>query len=210
VAALEALANSDEGDSGTVIMPWPGDWVLWVQKEGKFAKRANVVVHSIWQTAPRAAIVGIIDTVRNRILEFCLRLGQETPELLDDDGKAASASMEVATVARNIYNQVFLFGNHTGNIANASPGATLTTNIEPGDLAGLTKALEDLGVPKKDCQELEQAIVEEKDTDGLGPKVKGWLARVPKAIASGAWKVGSDVGVNVITKFVLAYYGFSP
>ncbi len=204
VAALEALIKGSD-DSGTVMMPWPGDWVLWVQKEGKFAKGAHVIVHSIWQSASTAAVVGIIDTVRNRILEFCLRLGQETPELLEEHADVVP-SPAVATAARDIYNQVFVIGDHTGNIANASPGATLTTGIAAGDLAGLIGELQALGVPQGDAEELQQAIAE-GDANTLGPRVKKWLEKVPKAIGTGLWKVGSEVGVSVITKAVLAYYG---
>jgi hypothetical protein len=207
VAALQSLV-AGASETGMVMMAWPGDWVLWVQTEGKFNKAARVAVHAIWQEVSKAAVVGIIDTVRNRVLEFCLRLGEQSPELLNESGEAV-ASPAIETVARNIFNQVFVFGNHTGTIANASPGATATTNVEAGDLAGLLETLRELGVPEGDVQDLGQSIVLEKDTGGVGPKVTGWLARASQAVASGAWKIGSGVGVGVITKLVLEYYGIA-
>jgi hypothetical protein len=67
IAEIESLAV---GDGDGVVFNWPGDWVLWAQKEGKFAR--GVVLHAIWQKVSKAAVVGIVDTVRTRILEFCI------------------------------------------------------------------------------------------------------------------------------------------
>jgi len=203
IAALQALV-SDGDNTGLVMIPWPGDLVLWVQKEGKFAKGAHVVIHAIWQSVSTAAIVGIIDTVRNRVLEFSLRLGQQIPELLEQPADAPPP--QAVDAAQTIYNQVFVYGNNTGAITNASPAAISTTHVQSGDLRTLIETLAQLGIPKGELTELEKAIEDEKNVT-LGPKVRGWLTKASSATASGAWKVASGVGVNVISKSVLAYFG---
>lgn len=204
IATVEALVR--DAETSTLMQQWPGNLVLWVQKEGKFSKGAHVIIHSIWQEVATASVLGIIDAVRNRILEFCLRLAKESPDLLADDVEAPSPDAESA--AKQVFNQVFVMGDNTGNIASGSPGSMQAAQtVEQGDLAGLLKLLTDSGVPAVEVQELGAALEEEKTAQGIGPKAKAWLAKATKAIGSGAWTVAKGVTTTTITKAVLAYFG---
>ena len=201
IASLEALVASDSGD-GQVVFNWPGNWVALIQKEGKLAE--DVVLYGAWQSVSSAAIVGILDTVRNRVLEFCLRLENEVPGAGSDDVKPTTAETEATT---QLF-QTIIIGNHAGNIANASPGAIQTVHVvERGDLQGLVAALTRYGVPASEIDELRGVVEEEKNLTAIGPKASQWLAKASTAVASGTWKLGHGVSVGVITKAILEYYG---
>lgn len=201
IATLEELAKKERNEPGELTFPWPGNLIALMQKENKF--NGHVIVDA-WQSTSNAAITGIIDTVRNRVLEFSLRLQKEVPMAADDDSKTNPAAAQAATQ----YFQTIILGNHTGNIAAGSPGAIQTTSVvQAGDLEGLARALLEYGVPKAEVKDLEGAITEEGTSQGMGPKAGIWLAKAATAVASGAWKLASGVGIGVITKLVLSYYG---
>lgn len=182
VASLESLL---EGEGEYVTLEWPGDWILWAQRDGKF----EMTLIAARQVIGVSAIVDMIDTVRNRILEFCLRLEEEMPELMADDEPSPTAAVEVA--ASNVFNQVFVFGPYTGNIANASPAVEqIALDVKKGDLSGLTKALREVGVPPDQVDALKSAI---EDVGENGQKVRpiatDWFKRAKQAVASDTWSL---------------------
>jgi hypothetical protein len=173
-----------------------------MQKDDKF--NGHVIV-SAWQSTSTAAMTGIIDSVRNRVLEFSLRLQKDVPMAGDEDSKADPATVQAAATQ---YFQTIILGNHTGNIATGSPGTVqMTSVVNKGDLEGLARALAEHGVPTSEVKVLEGAIVEEGTAQGMGPKAGAWLAKATTAVTSGAWKLASGAGIGIITKLVLSYYG---
>ena len=200
VASLESLL---EGAGKHVTLEWPGDWILWAQLDGKF----EMTLIAARQVIGGSAIVDMIDTVRNRILEFCLRLEEEMPELMADDDPSPTAAVEVA--ASNVFNQVFVFGPYTGNIANASPAAEQTAlDVNKGDLSGLTKALREVGVPADQVDALKSAI-EDVGENGqkVGPIATDWFKRAKQAVASDTWSLAKGVTINTISHAVQSFLG---
>ncbi len=200
VASLESLL---EGEGEYVTLEWPGDWILWAQRDGKF----EMTLIAARQVIGVSAIVDMIDTVRNRILEFCLRLEEEMPELMADDEPSPTAAVEVA--ASNVFNQVFVFGPYTGNIANASPAVEqIALDVKKGDLSGLTKALREVGVPPDQVDALKSAI---EDVGENGQKVRpiatDWFKRAKQAVASDTWSLAKGVTINTISHAVQSFLG---
>ena len=75
IATIEDLGKEDE-----LVSYWPGNLTAYMQtkKGNKFAN--GLVLYSAWQTVPKASVLGIVDTVRNRVLEFALLLEKEAPD----------------------------------------------------------------------------------------------------------------------------------
>ena len=83
-------------DSSSFRVPWPADLVAHVGQE--IYEDMNCL--SAWQVIPRGGIVGILETVRTRILNFVLEIESEAP----DAGEAAPG---VHPVTQERVNQVF-------------------------------------------------------------------------------------------------------
>ena len=200
VASLEANLEGE----GEITFTWPGDWIAWIQNEGKFSN--DMVLYGAWQIVARSTIVDMIDTVRNRVLEFCLRLEEEMPELMADDSDP-SPTPAVKLAASQVFNQVFVFGPHTGNIANASPSAEQSVQVvKLGDLPELTQALIDVGVPSAEVDALKAAI-EEDGGKKVGPKCGDWFKRSKQAVASGTWSLAKGATIATIRGAILSYFG---
>lgn len=100
VAELESLASA----MAELRIPWPSDALLLVQilvREGKLDLNGNVL-NEAHQVVSRSMIIGILRTVRDRVLSLALRLEQENPHL--GDSGSASATPAVGRDVRIIVN----------------------------------------------------------------------------------------------------------
>lgn len=203
IATIEDLGKGE----GVVSCQWPGNLLAYMQtKEGnKFAN--GLVLYAAWQTVAKASVVGIVDTVRNRVLEFALRLEQEAPAAGEPDKPDSTVSD--ATV-RQLY-QTIIHGNVIGNVATGSGAvqSTGTINVSQGDFEALRKTLVDLGVPEADVKNLETAMKQDPPATSLAekPKTTAWLAAVAGKILSGGLKLSQGVGVDLVAQVVGQFLG---
>jgi hypothetical protein len=196
ISTLEELATADE-NKGRLEAVWPGNLIAMMQ--GKFNDWQLITA---WQQIPRSAITGLVDTVRNRILEFTLELEQEVPSGDAPVGASTPAKVE------QLY-QTIIHGNVTGNIATGSPGAVQTTTVNKGDVQALIVALKKLGLPKDDTDEIATIVREEGAAEALGPKTAGWITRISTRVRDGGLKLAEGVTVGTVVKLLMSYLGLS-
>jgi len=72
VAAYEEMLRADPGDFQA---PWPADALMALRP-----KLGAMGCVTAWQVLARGSVVGVVEGVRNRLLEFVLELEQEAPE----------------------------------------------------------------------------------------------------------------------------------
>lgn len=130
IPAYESLIKSDDGKDGLTAQ-WPAKLIGYYQR--KISKDYSLL--RAWQRIPVGAVVNVVETVRNRVLEFALELqgeigGEETPSKLAPD------NVEKAVV-NIIYGGTNVLGsNVVGNLSQSSSLVVLQ-----GDFASLQKAL---------------------------------------------------------------------
>ena len=202
VAGLERLL---EGEGETLTRTWPGDWIALAQHKGQIMK--GHVLYAAWQEIGKSSVAGVLDAIRNRVLEFCLRLGKERPELMAADGDS-SPSADDSAAASQIFNLVV--GSQGVSIASASPGAEQSTRISitPGDMPALMEALIGAGVPRAEAEALRGEIGQESG-QAAKQKCDSWMKRAEQAVASGAWSLAKGATTATLSKAVLAYLGLS-
>ncbi len=200
VSALADLVSRKEANSFSV--PCPADLVAYVG-HGIYE---NMNCLSAWQVIPRGGVVGILDTVRTRILNFVLELESEAP----DAGEAAPG---VHPVPQERVNQVF----HTqiyGNVGNVAAGGDRFSQsnisaVVQGDFNSLRTFLSGLGVDPADLAELENATKKDHASPqkGMGENTGQWLGKMIGKAASGTLKVGTTVATTLLTKALAQYWG---
>ena len=203
IATIEDLGKGDE----LVTSTWPGNLIAYMQtKEGnKFAK--DFVLYGAWQTVAAASVLGIVDTVRNRVLEFALLLEKEAPAAGEPE-KPGSAVSDAAV--SHLY-QTVIHGDVIGNVATGSHAVQTTGNIKvnKGDLETLRKLLGDWGIAKTDVDELEAALKEDPAENLLAekPRTIAWLSKMFQKTVTGAVKLTSGVSTDLIAQIVGQYLG---
>ena len=196
VTGLQDLIKRSDGE---LHFMWPASICSAVGR--------NIVVdHNLveaWKAVPVGVVVGILDAIRNRILNFVLEIESENPN-------AGEGIMTDPPIPPQKVEQIF----HThiaGNVSNMAVGSHSfsQTVIQQNDFEGLAKFIESIGGIKDDCQQLEKAIeADGKPTGkGFGKKVAGWLGDMTKKAAQGMLKVGVDIFGKVISEKLNQYYG---
>jgi hypothetical protein len=180
---------------------WPADLTLMYQT----SLIDSYVLNRAWQEVPSSVLIGLIDTVRTRILRLALELKGDLGSVNDDPKELPKEKID-QSVVNNIFG---------GNIVIASTNFTQIGSIEigKGDWAGLSKALEKLGLESSAISELKTALDHDsKDgtKPGLGRRAAYWLAQLGEKSGKALLDIGIEVAKKEATRFILQYLGLPP
>jgi hypothetical protein len=116
-AIVSAAAGAREG--GQLQVPWPQELAIRFGAEGYNGFECI----GAWQVISPHALMGIVDTVRNRILDFSLKIEAENPE-------AGEALPNTQPVPRDKVQMIFqnTFYASVGSVAQNSQDFTQTEN----------------------------------------------------------------------------------
>ncbi len=199
IAELEAIVESKE----SLYCPWPGNLIAHMQD-----KFNGYVLYGAWQQVSASQVRGVVDTVRNRVLDFVLQLRKAQP----DAGEKASAStpVEDATVTRLLH-QIVIHGDVFGNVAagNHVVQSSGAIAVSKGDLGSLERWLQSVGVPDDDIRELKEAVTKDPPAATLAdrPRTSQWITKVMEKTGSGTLKLAGSVTAGMIVRALAAYCG---
>jgi hypothetical protein len=160
-----------------------------------------------WGEFSSTNLVEVLNSVRNRILDFALAMWKEAPEA----GEAGP--QKLSPIEPNSVTQIFqttVYGG-TATLVGAAADSSFTNNTT-GDFSGLQLLLKDAGLPEHEINELKQAIDadgEPKSSGQLGPKVSTWLSGVVKKAAEGLLQSSVTTVGKIAIDALSKYYGFS-
>jgi len=199
VSALQNLTSHNDGTS--LEEHWPADLVAIVASE--IYERYNL--GQAWKAISPSTVVGILDTVRNRILNFVLEVESAAPNA----GEGTLTPGLTAEKVTNVFN-TYIMGN-VGNVATGSSHVSqhATQTIAQGDWKSLAAYLKSLGVEEEELGELKEAVKEEPkaSVQGFGKRVAPWIGKMITRSAEGAWNVTTTVAANLLSKALAQYYG---
>jgi hypothetical protein len=152
-------------------------------------------------------IHGILDVVRNTVLNWAMKLEEEG--IL---GEGLTFSHEERQKAQgNPSISIGQFQGILGNVADSNITQNLEMSVQPGDFKTLAEFLENKKVGKEDISELEEAIGSDPKPESdnkFGEKVSSWIGKMIKKAASGAWQIGITAAGNILSTAIKTYYGF--
>jgi HAMP domain-containing protein len=197
VAAYELVIGRKDGST----IQWLADLVAAYQS--KFLK--DWVLNRAWQEIPAPGLAALVDTVRNRLLEFALELQGQVGDAQVPLERLAPERVETA-VATIIYGgNNIIAGNVAGNVNQLGDLA-----IVQGDFVSLARVLEDVGVPADEIGALEKAVAEDKEAGeeiGFGARTSEWLSRALTYVGRGGGKIAGEVARATLTKALMRYLG---
>ena len=200
VGSLQATATNAKD---TLILPWPTEAVQF------FGSKMYEGMHCMqaWKILSAGALLGILDAVKTRVLDFTLALQKLHPELM------TSINSDPALVSPKELRQTFnttIYGA-VGAIANASTNVAQHVTVSQGDKFSLDSELAAHGVSAEGIAALHDAMRSDtkdlKKPSGLGPKVKEWLGDAVLKVASGVWKTSLETAGKVFPALVAGYLG---
>jgi hypothetical protein len=151
------------------------------------------------------AIHSILDTVRNNVLQWALKLEEEG--ILGEGIRFNEKEKEKALTSTNIH--IGNFQGVWGNVANSTVTQNLNIMVQKGDFNSLSAFLSKNGLSTEDIEELKGAIESDSipKSKTLGEKVGAWFGKMVGKAVSGVWNIGSDVATNLLASAIWAYYG---
>jgi hypothetical protein len=205
VAELEALLDTGED---VLQEPWPADALAYLQilqQRGETKLNPDLVCYAAWKVVTRSEIVGVIDAIRNRILDFTLQLEEAEPSTATSDEPAIDQGR-----ASQIFHTVIYGG--AGNVAVGSTKVTQQTGLPvPGDRDALLRFLGELGLEEDDLTDLSAAMSEDQDSASgaltePGPRVQSWLGRIMTKGKLAAGRVGTGAAAGLIVEAINHHY----
>ena len=152
-----------------------------------------------------SVISGILDAVRNTVLNWALKLEEEG--ILGEGMSFSKEEKEKALTSTSIH--IENFQGILGNAENSTITQNLNMTVQKCDFNSLSDFLSKNGISTKDIKELRGALDSDPipKSQTLGENVGAWLGKMVSKAASGVWKIGVDVATNLLANAIWAYYG---
>jgi hypothetical protein len=206
VNELENLASEKNGKSNILELPWPGNLIAYYQRKKIYEN--DLVLASAWRVMTKQKLVGVLETVRTRVLDFVLQI----EDTLGLSSEVTDEKTDFNKPQPKVIQQVFNNTIYGGNVALSNSGnvSQQVVNVKTGDIESLKSYLQEIGIRAPALKELEQAIAkDEKPEDNLGPAVSKWLARATAMGLKGSLSVASNTAGSLIAGAIMRYYGIS-
>ncbi len=195
------LRNADK--KGTFAENWPADYLRIFGS--KIYESMNCI--GAWKVIPEGYIASLIDTVRNRVLSFTLKIEAEAPDAGETEPNVQPIANERVTQIFNTYIQ--------GDVTNLATGIQPTiestqVTIVKNDLNSLKNYLSSIGLEEQDIAELTEAIDADENSrnqNDLGSRVKSWLSKMGSKAGTSSWNVAKTVATQLLIKALSQYYG---
>lgn len=200
VAELQSLAESEK--NGTIYQNWPADLVAHLARS--FYQDMNML--SAHKAVSVTSVIKILETVRNRILNFVLELENEFPDVGEKAGEPILDKVKVDNlVSKLILKDVANVSIGCGQVAQQA-----TVNIEMGNWALLEGLLKGLKIAQDDIAELKAILKEEqpKSKTKFGDRLSVWLGGLTAKAAQGVYDISTGTVTGVIAAAICKYYGW--
>lgn len=200
VRALESLV---EGESSTFQVHWPPNWLAIVGEQ--IYQGYNCI--DAWKVISKGQVEQILDTVRNRLLNFVLELQEKYPEISKSEEAISTVPKEQVTSVFNTY----IYGSHNVVASGSQVSQEVHQQVRVNDINSLLNYMKQSGLPATDVEELSKAITEDghrAEPNKFGPKVAEWIGELTKKIGESTWKVAIGTTSALIAKAVSIYYGW--
>lgn len=199
VRELEEMAKKDN-----LRHAWPAEAVMLMRDKIKLS--GGYVLVEVHQPIYNTSIAGILDAVRNRLLDFILEIKELAPDTTKDELAYDKLPPDKVSQIFNITIQ----GNHNILASGESVTQQTTQNIGEKSQDDLSKYLQNLGIDKDDITELLNVIDHDtvKEKGEFGPKVSSWLGKMISKAASGTWNTVLAAAPDLLTKAISTYYGW--
>ncbi len=201
VGEIEASAIQAEND--TLRLQWPAEAVMLAREHVPMSD-GSVLVEA-WQPFSQSEFVGILNQIRNHLLDFLLELQQINPDVLEsEDALRAVSGEKVQSVIQTI-----VYGNENTVATGTEFTQTVTRKVVSGDTQSLIDHLRSVGLDRDSLVELETAIEQDGDRQQkpLGKNVKSWIGKMVVKAMDGTWKVAMATAPDLLKAALSQFYG---
>ncbi len=196
---ISEIEYNYKSTDGTIVVPF-------TQKQQQILIKYFNTPSPPYLIINKAALAGILESVKDIILKWSLKLEKEG--IFGEDMVFSKEEQEKA-----INNQKIKIDNFYGILGSTFIGEVrqeLNIDVKNNDLESLLKHLKLKGINNEDLENLKHSIKidpKPKQKDKLGGNVSKWIGKMIEKASSGAWNVSLSIAVNILTNAICSYYG---
>ena len=192
-------------DSSNLQMPFDYRTEKDLMEAMKIPLRPTLIINN-------SEIYGIVDAVRNTILNWALKLEEEgiLGEGMTFTNKEKDKAKEDSNININV-RDIHSFQGILGGVEQSSVTQNLKMSVKQNDFNSLSEYLMSNSVPEEDIIELKEAINIDPSPEKkgvFGNKVSNWIGKMISKSASGTWQISAGAAGNLLAKAISTYYGF--
>lgn len=200
---VESLFNLLEDDSGSFHYPISPEQQRIFNEIGSFTGRPQFEVIRL---ISRNQIAIVIDAVRNKILDWAIKL--ENENILGEGIFFSENEKEKAIMSKEI--NIQNFQGIIGDVSHSSLSQNFHMKIKQNDKNSLLNYLKEKGISNEDLILLEEAINNDpipKNIESFGELTNQWIGRMVSKTIDGTWNVSIATAGGVLATAIGKYYG---
>jgi len=199
VSELEVQSGASENGSIQIAMPPEYAGIIRYQSVA-----AHLQLAQFFKVIHVSVVEGILDTVRNRILNFTLELEEFASSTGDP---LRSLKEEHPREIQQVFNTTVL--GDVGNLNQGGDHVSQTSNVQKGDLEDIGRKFTEVGLSPVEVAEFQEALSSESpNSDGtFGQRVSGQFGKAIQKAGGGLLKISSAVASNLLAHWIKGYYG---
>lgn len=192
---VKNLESTIETGEKELKRPWPAE-AICIYNLCNFSQSCTCI--AAWRAIPIGQYEQILENIRNRLLEFLLKLQEKYPEIKElSNDTPKIPEREIA----QIFNTTILGGQCFigSNFDNCHI-------VQQNDLTSLLNYLKKNGVPLTEIDDLKISIQKDENegkSKEIGENVKKWISNLSRKVLDKTL----DVSLDVIKMAIFAYYG---
>ncbi|HCT84792.1 MAG TPA: hypothetical protein DF296_06295 [Candidatus Margulisbacteria bacterium] len=198
IHTLEELLNSEEN---IFAMMWDQNLVAYCNSNCQIIEGYSLVEAK--KEVNRIHIEGVIDSVKNKLLDFILELQDKYPTISESDSEINKIPNEAS---KNIFH-TYIYGNNAVVNNDSTINGNINIIVEKDDKETLRLYLLQNGIKQEEINSLITAIEEDNNSDvkhqGFGSKVTDWLYNASKMVGTGALANS----IPTIIQGLMSFYG---
>lgn len=205
IPSLESQLKTNQ--SGLLEYSFPAEVVGYVQNNWIKMGNPHLQVLTVRKTVSIGAICEIISSVRNKLLDFVLKVDDDFGNLTEIDELKGKQNEIIQIMRQTIINNL-----GDGNIINTGNKARIeaSTVINKGNFEVLSEVLTNNGLSEKDILELREIIDVEfpnKENGTFGTLVNEWTIKTIGKAVDGSWQIGIGAAGSLLAEAIKSYYG---
>ena len=200
IASIEQILREKHG--GTLQVP-TGDLAVVLGTEvyeGQNCLQA-------WAEFGAGQLVEVLNTVRNRVLDFSLAIWKEDPDAGNGTLTGEDKKMEPSRVTQ-IFNTTVYGG--AASLVGTANDSQVSFDVTTNDLSSLESLLRATMVSEEDITELKEALQSDPRPTlpgRFGPKVSAWVSKMFGKACDGSWGIAIGAAGKLLADAISRYYG---
>jgi hypothetical protein len=200
IKELESLANAGKN----LQRKWPAEAIILAREHIPIS--GGYVLVDAWQPIAYQSVVGILDAVRNRLLDLLLDLQSTFPQIVQSSESLSDISKEEVSQIFNLN----IYGNHAVVAAGDNFTQQVKVDVVQNDIETLFQYFRTLNISEQDLDELNNSIKKDgkRENKKFGDKVKEWRGKMLGKASEGIWNITIQTAAALLTSALQKYYGF--